>query len=319
MRAMGLTRFIVAAVVTSGVAAPAATTAAADRSANEITLAVIGDVPYGADQEASFGNLIDAVNDDPKVRTVVHVGDIKNGSTPCTDERFLSVRTAFDTFKDPVVYTPGDNEWTDCHRPAAGAYNPLERLATLREMFFTEPCRTLGRRTETVVAQPGYPENVRWTQSRVTLAALHVVGSDNGLAPWTGNFTPTPAQAAEVAARIAATVAWVDETFDEAERTGAVGVVLLMQADTFPTSTGQQDIVDRIAARTASFDGPVLVVQGDSHMYLVDQPLPLDNLTRIVVHGETLPFEYLRLTIDPRDADVFEWERVQVTEPAATG
>jgi hypothetical protein len=31
------------------------------------------------------------------------------------------------------------------------------------------------------------------------------------------------------------------------------------------------------------------------------------------VHGETLPFEYLRVTIDPRDPDVFSWERVQVT------
>jgi hypothetical protein len=158
---MRIARSVVAVVVALGVAVPAATTAAGDRSANEITMAVIGDVPYGAEQEAIFGDLIDAVNDDPKVRTVVHVGDIKNGSTPCTDERFLSVRAAFDMFKDPVVYTPGDNEWTDCHRPAAGAYNPLERLAALRTMFFAEPGRTLGRQTDTVVAQPGYPENVR--------------------------------------------------------------------------------------------------------------------------------------------------------------
>jgi hypothetical protein len=184
-------------------------------------------------------------------------------------------------------------------------------------MFFAEPGRTLGRRTNTVVAQPDYPENVRWTQSRVTFATLHVVGSDNGLAPWTGNLTPTPAQAAEVDARIAATVAWVDSTFDAAEQTGALGVVLMMQADTFPTSTGQQAVVNRIAARTAAFAGPVLLMQGDSHTYLVDQPLPLDNLTRIVVHGETLPFEYLRLSIDPRDPNVFHWERVQVTEPTA--
>ena len=153
----------------------------------------------------------------------------------------------------------------------------------------------------------------------MTFATLHVVGSDNGLTPWTGNLAPTPAQADEVAARIAATVDWVDATFDEAQRAGALGVVLMMQADTFPTSTGQQAVVDRIAARTASFDGPVLVMQGDSHTYLVDQPLPLDNLTRIVVHGETLPFEYLRLNIDPRDPDVFRVERVQVTAPTATG
>ena len=58
-------------------------------------MAVIGDVPYGEEQEAAFGTLIAAVNSDPKVRDVVHVGDIKSGSTVCTDARFASVAAAF--------------------------------------------------------------------------------------------------------------------------------------------------------------------------------------------------------------------------------
>jgi MFS family permease len=32
----------------------------------------------------------------------------------------------------------------------------------------------------------------------------------------------------------------------------------------------------------------------------------------VVVHGETVPFEYLCLTIDPRDPDLFGWTRVMV-------
>lgn len=292
---------------------PPTSARADDRSANRVTVAVIGDVPYGEVQEASFGQLVEAVNTDPKVRTVIHVGDTKSGSTACTDDRLTAVRDAFETFEDPVVYTPGDNEWTDCHRPAAGRYDPLERLATVRALYFAEPGSTLGRRPEHVEFQPELVENVRWVQSRVAFATLHVVGSDNGLAPWTGNSAPTPAQAAEVAARVDATLAWVDATFDAAERDGLAGVVLSMQADTFPTpGAGQADIVDRIAERSARFDGQVLLVQGDSHRYLVDHPLPLENLTRIVVHGETLPFEYLRLTIDPRDPGLFSWERVPV-------
>jgi hypothetical protein len=235
------------------------------------------------------------------VRTVVHVGDIKSGSTACSDERLLLVRDAFESFRDPVVYTPGDNEWTDCHRPAAGSFDPLERLSFVRSTFFPQPGSTLGRRVEHVEAQRELPENVRWVRSRVAFATLHVVGSDNGLAPWTGNTSPTAAQQAEVDARVAGAVEWIDQTFDVAVRDQLAGVVLVMQADTFPNpSTGQQAVVERIAARAAAFDGEVLLLQGDSHRYLVDQPLPLDNLTRIVVHGETLPFEYLRLTIDPR-------------------
>jgi len=307
---------VVSIVVTAAATTtlPSSSIASDGRSGAPVTVAVIGDVPYGEVQEADFGVLIDAVNRDPKVRTVVHVGDIKSGSTACTDERILRVRDAFASFRDPVVYTPGDNEWTDCHRPAAGGFDPLERLAFVRSSFFAAPGVTLGRRTEVVDAQEGLPENVRWISSRVGFATLHVVGSDNGLAPWTGNAAPTAAQQGEVDARVAATVAWIDETFDMAERHGLAGVVLAMQADTFPTpSVGQQAIVDRLAARAAAFDGEVLVLQGDSHRFLVDQPLPLDNLTRIVVHGETLPFEYLRLTIDARAPELFTWERIQVT------
>jgi len=90
--------------------------------------------------------------------------------------------------------------------------------------------------------------------------------------------------------------------------------VLLMQADTWsPTpGTAQQQIVDRIAARTAGFAGDVLLIQGDSHQYVADNPLGLANFARIVVQGETLPFEYLRLTIDPRGDDLFTWSRVQL-------
>ena len=53
-------------------------------------------------------------------------------------------------------------------------------------------------------------------------------------------------------------------------------------------------------------------MQGDSHVYKVDDPLDLPNFTRIVVHGETLPFEYLRLIVDPVHDDLFSWTRVPV-------
>ena len=292
---------------------------AADRSGNPVTLAIIGDVPYGTAQEAVFGDLIGAVNDDPKVRVVMHVGDIKSGSTTCSDERFASVRRAFDTFEAPVVYTPGDNEWTDCHRLNNGAYDPLERLATIRALFFSAPGAALGRHPMRVESQAALVEDVRWIESRVAFATLHVIGSNNGLAPWTGlgHAAPTPLQAAEVDARIGAVLAWVDATFDVAEANGLKGVVLAMQADTWsPTPAGaQRAIVSRIATRTAAFDGQVLLLQGDSHQFVADDPLGLPNFTRIVVHGETLPFEYLRLTVDPRSAQLFIWERVQVHAP----
>jgi Calcineurin-like phosphoesterase len=281
-----------------------------------VTIAVIGDVPYGEDQEARFGELVDAINDDHGVDLAAHLGDIKSGSTTCTDERFQAVADHFADVRDPLVYTIGDNEWTDCHRVNNGAFNPLERLAKIRELFFPRPGRTLGKHRMHVDDQPSLAENVSFVDADVVFATVHVIGSNNGLAPWSGlGFTaPTPEQAAEVDARIAADLAWIDAAFDQAESQDLAGVVLAMQADTWAPAPGsaQQAIVDRIAARTAAFDGQVLVLQGDTHVFKVDDPLGLPNFTRIVVHGETLPFEYLRLTVDPWADALFSWERVAV-------
>jgi len=313
-RAMVAAAVITVGVVPSVVSADSGNTS--DSSAKRLTLAVIGDVPDGDAQEAIFSDLIEEINADPKVRIVAHVGDIKSGATTCSDERFANVATAFGTFEDSVVYTPGDNEWTDCHRTNNGAYDPLERLDAVRQVFFSEPGTALGRHPMRVDYEPSLVENVRWVESGVAFATLHVIGSNNGLAPWTGlgHSAPTPEQSAEVEARIEATLAWIDQTFDAAQANDLAGVALFMQADTWNpgTSTAQQAIVDRIAERTSLFDGKVLLIQGDSHVFTVDNPLALDNFTRLVVHGETLPFEYLRLTIDPKTDQVFSWTRVAV-------
>lgn len=283
---------------------------ARERASNPYAVALIGDTPYGAVQVERFGDLIDRINADPKVRLVVHVGDIKNGSSRCDDAYFDFIAGSFDTFKDPLAYTPGDNEWTDCHRANNGAYDPQERLAALRETFFSEPGTLLGGRPMRVAAQDDYAENTLWTRSQVVFAMVHAVGSNNGLDPVPGE---TPAQAAariaEVEGRIAAAVAWIDKAFDAAETREAAGLVLTMQADTERTAgeAGLAEIRERIAERAADFDGKVLLLQGDSHTYTVDRPFS-PNLTRLVVEGATVD-EYLRLTIDPKTDAVFRWTR----------
>src|SRR5205814_4320465 len=124
------------------------------------------------------------------VSRVVHLGDIKSGWAPCTDAYFASIRAWFDTFADPLVYTPGDNEWTDCHRPNNGGYNPLERLAKIRSVFFDERGETLGDRVP-IKAQAGATiENVRWSQGGAEFGVIDVPGSNNSLLPWTGNIAP---------------------------------------------------------------------------------------------------------------------------------
>jgi hypothetical protein len=117
------------------------------------TFALIGDVPYGDAQVLNFPYVIDQINADPDVEWVGHVGDIKSGSSLCTDEYFAAVREQFDRFEEPLVYTPGDNEWTDCHRANNGGFVPYERLGAIRDTFFPRPNRTLGQPTMRVTSQ----------------------------------------------------------------------------------------------------------------------------------------------------------------------
>ncbi|MGV8908536.1 MAG: hypothetical protein ACOH1Y_06095 [Propionicimonas sp.] len=302
----------------------------------EYSFAVIGDVPYGDNQVAAFPTWISEINAaDP--RFTVHVGDIKNGSSRCDDAYYRAIRADFDQFAGPLVYTPGDNEWTDCHRANNGAYNPLERLAFDRSVFFTRPGTTLGQDPMRVASQQraGFPENVSWRKQRVDFAALHVVGSNDDTQPWTGigNATATPAQVSEESARMANTTRLVKETFANARTRHDRAVALFLQADMFdPTfavtwadASAFRPLVQTLINESNRFRGDVYLFNGDSHLYNADQPLAAgskwltfygvkgsaEKLQRITVDGSSNNKDWLSVTINrPGAAETLSWERI---------
>jgi hypothetical protein len=97
------------------------------------TLAVYGDAPYGTSptdtsQTAATPALVDSINADWDVQTVLHVGDIHSGKQFCTQAYDQTVFDLWTRFQDPLVYTPGDNEWSDCHKATEGG--GTDNLAT---------------------------------------------------------------------------------------------------------------------------------------------------------------------------------------------
>ncbi len=259
--------------------------------AQSFTFAAIGDVPYGPHEE--FAALVDKINTRSLAFTI-HVGDIKSGSTVCSDETFLSVRQLFDRFDRALIYTPGDNEWTDCHRVNNGRYDPLERLEKIRQLFFASN-ESLGKPRLPLQTQSSqksftpFVENRRWSQGKVRFATLHLVGSNN-------NLQPGLPSSSEFAAREHANIAWLRETFAEATANKDDAVVLAMQADTFfgepRKGSGFVRWNAALAQEVAAWGKPVLLIQGDTHQYLIDNPLkdpsgkPLRQLVRVVVPGE---------------------------------
>ena len=260
------------------------------------------------------------INRDPDVRLVLHAGDVKGGSERCDDSLFAQRASLYDAFEDPFLLTPGDNEWTDCHRTAAGSYLPTERLARMREVFFPDPGRSGGKRELRVRTQATEPkhsahvENVRFVRDRVVFATVHVVGSRNGLEPWTGlpgGDRPTE-RLAEFEAREAAALAWIDEAFDVAVRQRAPGVLLMLQAEPVAGEPGFARIRDRIVQRSTEFGRPVLMVHGDEHIFEEERAYAgVRNLTRLETFGDTAD-HWLRVRVDPTSPEVFFWQPVTV-------
>ena len=268
-----------------------------------VDIAVIGDTPYGAAQIEDFPNLLATIDADARISSVLHLGDIKNGSSRCDDSYFAQIAAGFSSLTIPLIFTPGDNEWTDCHRANNGAYDPLERLAALRSVFFPVPGLTLGGGFKQVLSQSelagfeSFVENQIWFEAGVAFGAVHVVGSNDSKPAWytddtTGTKMDDPARRdAERAARNAATLAWLDKLFAVATQNQAAGVVIAMQADMFDAFSvannipldSFNNIVQRIARLSKAFAKPVLLLQGDSHFFVSDRPVA----TGSVVHGVT--------------------------------
>lgn len=287
--------------------------AATCAAAEPFTFVALGDAPYGKPEEVypTYEALIGAINA-RKPALVIHVGDIKSGSTPCSDELLTQQLGYLNSFAAPVLYTPGDNEWTDCHREKAGKFDPLERLAYLRKSFFADPAKTLGSVKAEVASQAaaGYPENARMPMNDVMFVTVHVVGSNN-------NFEIRDAKAVEeFFARDAADLAWLTESFAAAK--DAKALVIAMQADMFEFDwnafddetwlrhSGFGNLGPALVKEAAAFGKPVLLVYGDSHVFRAGRPFPTTapNVLSLEVPGEEA-MHAVEVTVDPSTTGVF--------------
>lgn len=328
-----MTRASVVALITTGglvfgLAASSTISAHGERGDGEgrgaFTFALIGDMPYGAEGEAKFPNVLADINADRHLSFVVHDGDFKNGSSLCSNEVFYDRLDLFNQFRKPFVFVPGDNEWTDCHRANNGAYDPLERLAFLRSVFYPTN-RSLGQRTMRLVRQsagpsfPQYRENVRWSMHGVLFVGLHVVGSNN-------NLGRTPGADMEYADRNAANLAWLAESFDVARAGHYPAVMIVIQANpnfelpaSAPQRTGFNDFLAALQEETLAFGRPVVLVHGDSHYFRIDKPMigarsgrRVEYFTRVETFGEN-DNHWVHVAVEPRNPNIFTFEQRIVT------
>jgi hypothetical protein len=287
----------------------------------------IGDQQYGPEGEQKWPALQNSINASANLAFVVHAGDFKSGSTVCSDELFRNRFEAFNNFAMPLIYTPGDNEWTDCHRENNGSYDSLERLAAVRRTFYPDN-QSLGRRKMTVSRQSedprysNYVENTIWSFGNVLFATLHVIGSNNNLGRNTANDL-------EFIERTNANLNWLRTIFSLARDGNFAGVVITMQANpgwsgspvrVSQLGTGFRDTFFVLEDDTITYGRPVLVIIGDTHTFRIDKPLlgarsgrVLENLMRVEVPGDT-NVHWIHIKVDPAQRGLFSFIYEDVRE-----
>lgn len=266
-------------------------------------------MPYSDEAVTNlFPNLIAEINA-ADLAFVIHDGDIKSGGAPCTDELFRDRLAQFQTFARPLFFIFGDNEWQDCGNNKTNRFDPLERLAKLREVFIAGDT-SLGRRTMPVTRQSAeYPENIRWRHGNVLFVGFNIPGDAN-------NYGQP-----EFAARNEANCAWLKESFALARKQNHRGIMLIIQANphfdfaaTNQVRRGFNQWLSLLEHETSAFDRPVVLVHGDSHYFRIDKPLlsartkrRLQHFTRVETFGYP-DVHWLRARVDLRDPNLFSFQ-----------
>ena len=306
------------------------------------TIGLFGDMPYNDLGRSQDPALLDSINH-AHVAFSIFDGDLKaGGDGPCADSLYTTALSNFNRLERPLVWVPGDNDWTDCwgrYGPGTAPYSdPIERLQHERQLF-AATSQSLGQRALTLTRQSGYPENVRWVYGPVVYLGLNVQGSNDNY-PYHDTDAENPTapvrsdaeirrQRDEETARKRADLAWLEQGFALARRIGAKGVLIDWQAD--PNFNNEQhltnphdydayaDYIDALRTATEAFDGQVALVHGDSHYFKVDKPLNrssgggvLANFTRVETFGARNT-HWVSATIDPRDPNLFVFEPRIVT------
>jgi hypothetical protein len=315
-----LAKLIAVVICSALVLAGCATDSGRAGSAGAFTFGLFGDLAYLPEQEPSLENVLTDLNS-ASLEFVVHVGDLggpRYGS--CSNELWARRKAQFDASMHPLIYTPGDNEWTDCHdAQGVPGGDPLERLTSLRAFFFQGE-HSLGRRAlmlkrQSQSADPllrKYRENARWVHGDVTFMTLHVVGSNNG-------FGFLAASDVEHAERNRVNMTWLREGFAAARANNSRAIMIIQQANIFPEvlpypgklGTGSSELRALLEKETIAFGKTVVLVHGDSHYFRIDKPLgrrpnvpAIENFTRVETFGQP-NHHWLHVTVDPDDPNVF--------------
>lgn len=307
--------------------------------------ALIGDMPYNRAQEAEYDRVMQELNA-RELAFVAHIGDFQfdprpyerdpsSARMPGDDATYDYVLKTFGASRNPLVVTPGDNDWADLFEMRSRTFDPLERLRKVRSSFYP-PGSSLGQRKMPLASQAdvdgrhaAFRENQAWSLHGIEFATAHIIGSND-------NVGRSPAMDAEQLQRKAANLDWIKRAFAQARERKALGLVLIIHANLgfenlWPSgylgryyrplmnvkapakvdATAYDDYIKLLSTEMETFKAPTLLLHGDTHLFRIDKPLfsartqrPFENFTRIETFGWP-DTHWVHFAVDPEQPQVF--------------
>ena len=300
----------------------------ANAQAQGFTFALIGDLATTRSMSRGLANVHAEISQGAVAWRLSSMSAICHARCARARTRLLKLRLSqFNALPHPVIFTPGDNDWTDCHdKQGVKGGDPLAALDAAardvlcgrREPRQAQDAASLARARSPEFAK--FRENVRWDIGGVTFVTLHITGSNN-------NLGRTPEGDAEYAERNAANLAWLQQAFAHAKANNSRAVMIIQQANIFDglpaarrTSRTSRAASPTFCAllekETIAFQKPVVLVHGDSHFFRIDNPFwqrpprgqtgtpALENFRRVETFGSP-DHHWVHVTVEPNDPGVF--------------
>ena len=227
--------------------------------------------------DAKFPNVIADINADRKLVVRRPRRRLQEWQLALQRRDLLQPPDLFNQFARPLIFVPGDNEWTDCHRANNGGYDPLERLAFLRTCS-SRPIRASAAHDDARAAER--ESAVRGLSrerplGRATTCSSSACTSSAATTTSAGRRPPTP-NTRPVMPRTSPGCASRSRRPPSDGSQGRDDRHSGQSASSWPSATqrtGFNDFLAALEAETIAFGGPVVLVHGDSHYFRIDKPM----------------------------------------------
>src|SRR5262245_30773916 len=228
-----------------------------------IIFSVTGDIPYSSSEVTLFQQQIDEHNLYSPSEFLVHVGDIKSGSTTCSESYYTTAENILKSSVVPCFIVPGDNGTTDCSNPTQAWSYWTKHLLRIDQYW---PCTP-----SPVERQSSRPENFAFLSKGMLFIGINLVGGSNATSLQNDDAS------------------WVSQQLS-GKKSLVRGAVIFAQAG---PGSDRSTFNNQFETAATSFGKPILYIHGDGHSWILDHPYSASNVTRVQVDngGAALPVQ----------------------------